>query len=168
MIKSIMHHAKAYIRFYGEAAFFSIYIINRTINIHNEKQTPDHVWSNQKPNVSHLHVWGCDVHYHNRKQQRINKLDVNSKTGIFVGYDINNDRYYRIYDVDNETIIISRDVIFHDDRFSEMKRLNEKMKNLLHEERNNNDSQIDFNINDYLPDSLFRNDNAIADMFGDR
>jgi hypothetical protein len=170
MTKSMMYHANAYIRLYGEAAVASVYILNRTINTHTGTKTPNELWDNQKPNTSHLHVWGCDVHYHNHKEKRTNKLDMNSKPGIFVGYDTNNDVYYRIYDVDNGKIIISRDVIFHDDRFNEMKRLNERMKDLLNNENNNDDhdnSYTKININDYLPDSLFRSKNAIADMFGD-
>ena len=38
-----------------------------------------------------MHIFASDVYYHNHKDNRDGKLDVNAWKGIFVGYDHNND-----------------------------------------------------------------------------
>ena len=41
----------------------------------------------------------------------------------FAGYDNHNDAYERVFDGNTEKIVRTRDVTFHDNRFTEMKRL---------------------------------------------
>ena len=168
MVRAMLHHADAEPRLYGEATVAAVHILNMTVNVHHPSITPYELWYHRKPDASHLHVWGCDVHYHHHKQKRENKFDANSKLGIFVGYVPHNATYYRIYDVDDFTITISRDVIFHEDRFTEMKRLKERM-NDDHLDDANHDLSIlkttRMTIDDYLPDSLFKVKYAVADMF---
>ncbi len=184
MVRSMMHHAEAYIGLYGEAVMTTLYIINRT-SVHNNQTgeftglTPYELYTGIKPTIKHFHVWGCDTYYYHHQEKRENKLDVTSLPGIFVGYDKSNETYYRIYNVDKNIIVISRDVKFYDDKFNEMRRLcahmNEKKKkyknnNKNNNKKNNNDNEHDHivkDINDYLPDSLFDNNNdMILDMFG--
>jgi hypothetical protein len=86
----------------------SAYIIDRTSNHHDLTKTPYEKFTGIKPNITNLHVWGCDVHYYNHEQN--NKLSSKSKPGIFVGYDTN-DTYYRILDIDNNKIIITLNVM---------------------------------------------------------
>jgi hypothetical protein len=170
MVKSVMHHAGAYLGLYGEAFVCSGYILNRTINTRNEDRTPYEVRTHRKPNTTHFHVWGCDVYYLLDKHKRENKFDTNAIIGIFVGYDANNDRYYRIFNVDEEKIIISYNCVFHDDRFTEMKRLCDIKKNEEDDINLSNNvllNSMKANIDDFLPDSFFRSSNAIAGMFGD-
>lgn len=170
MMLSIMYHARAYLRLYGEAAVFIIFILNRTTNTRTELITPIEQRTHRKPNLSNLHVWGCDVDYHTQKQKRESKLSWKSKPGIFVGYDEHNDRYYRIFDVDREGIVTTHEVVFHDDRFTEMKRLREIIKQKNDEEDHDDDITAmmpNMNKNDYLSDEYLDNPELMASMFGD-
>ena len=163
MTRAIMYHACAYIGLWGEAAMVSIYIINITTNKNDNIKTPSEKYNDIKPTIAHLHVWGCDVYYHNHQEKRKNKLDVTGIRGIFVGYDVNNNTYYRILDVEKNIIVTSHDVKFFDEKFDEMK----KLCNIMNEENNNDhDQNNDKNINDFLPDSLFSNPSMILHMFG--
>ena len=96
-------------------------------NKNDNIKTPYEKYNDIKPTIKHLHVWGCDVYYHNHQEKRKSKLDVTGIPGIFVGYDMNNDIYYRILDVDKNIIVISHDVTFFDEKFDEMKKLCMKM-----------------------------------------
>jgi transposase InsO family protein len=170
---AMMHHAKAYLPFYGEAAACTVYIINRTTNTRTELVTPIQHRTHTTPNTSHFHVWGCDVDYHIHKQYRDNKFAARSKPGIFVGYDEHNERYYRVFELEKHTIITTHEVTFHDDRFDNMKRLRRTMNEQNDESYYDEEIDIDLsdvmtrmNKNDYLPDEYVTSD-AIADMFGD-
>src|SRR6185436_3294914 len=68
-----------------------------------------------KPDINHLCVFGCDayVHIHDRK-----KMDPKSVPGIFIGYDLIKENGYRVYDVENNKIIVSRDVSFNESSFT--------------------------------------------------
>jgi hypothetical protein len=170
MSKSMMHHACAYIGLYGEAFVCSGYILNRTVNTRDEKKTPLEIRTGRKPNTSHFHVWGCDVYYVLDQKKRENKFDTKARIGIFVGYDAHNDLYYRIFNVDEERIVISYSCVFHDDRFTEMKRLC-NIKNNEEDDINLSNNvllnSMKVSINDFLPDSFFRSEEAVASVFGD-
>jgi hypothetical protein len=167
---AIMHHAGAYPQLYGEAMACFVYVLNRTTNSRSELITPREHRTGIKPDVSYFHVWGCDVYYHHRKKHRQHKFDAKGITGIFVGYDEDNASYYRVFNVDDEEVIITRDVIFHDDRFNEMQRLRAVMHSKTdHAQYDDFDITRSLsiskriNIDDSLPDDVPAE--AIADMF---
>ena len=165
---SMMHHAHAYLPLYGEAAVCSVHILNRTTNTRTELITPIAHRIHRKPDTNHLHVWGCDVDYHVFKTKRKEKFAAKSKPGIFVGYDENNDLYYRIFDIETHAIVITRDVIFHENRFTMMKRLRNEMNNTNDNEYHDEDiTTVMQNVisDDYLPENI--NEEAIASMFDD-
>src|SRR5271163_3221509 len=117
-----------------------------------------------------MHVFGCDVYCYNHKVHRENKLDTTSNKGIFVGYDKYNDTYYRIYDPDENKIIISRDVKFYDNNFTISKQLKHKFKNDNDIDDKNDLSKeelvyIDASLDDTLDDTY--TDNQIEEMFKD-
>ena len=62
-----MHHAKAWLPLFGERIMAIVYIENRTTNTRTERMTPIEHRTGRKPSVKHVHVWGCDVFYHNHK-----------------------------------------------------------------------------------------------------
>jgi hypothetical protein len=70
-----------------------------------------------------MHVFGCNAHYSVHKSERENKLDAVAKVAIFVGYEDNNDTYYKLFNVDENKIVLSRDVKFFDESFKEMRKL---------------------------------------------
>ena len=50
-----------------------------------ENKNPKEVFSDKKPEVIHLKIFGCPVYIHIPKEKRT-KLDPSGKKGIFVGY----------------------------------------------------------------------------------
>ena len=60
--------------------------------------------------VSYFQVFGCDACVHIPKGQRT-KLDPRLKKRVFVGYNPVSTSY-RLYDRDNDSIVLNKDVVF--------------------------------------------------------
>ncbi|GBN12713.1 Retrovirus-related Pol polyprotein from transposon TNT 1-94 [Araneus ventricosus] len=95
-------------RFWAEAAMTATYLQNR-LPTKPKRKTPYELWTNRKPNLSHIRVFGCKAYAYIQKQRR-GKLDSKAVEGIFLGYDYRS-KGYRIYLGDNK-IMISRTVKF--------------------------------------------------------
>ena len=72
--------------------------------------TPYEVWKGYKPNVNHLHIFGCSAYAHIPNDER-SKMDLKAKKSIFLGYGIGV-KGYRLFDTDTSKVIYSSDVIF--------------------------------------------------------
>ncbi|KAG6481290.1 hypothetical protein ZIOFF_057886 [Zingiber officinale] len=72
------------------------------------------MWHNEKLSLNHLRVYGSICHVHVPEKKRT-KLDEKSKIGILVGY-CSGIRGYRVFDPVGGKIIISRDIIFEEDK----------------------------------------------------
>jgi hypothetical protein len=70
----------------------------------------DEMFTEKKPEVSHLKIFGCPIFIHIPKEKR-NKLEPSGKKGIFVGY-CEVSKAFRIYIPGHRHIEISRDVTF--------------------------------------------------------
>jgi hypothetical protein len=71
------------------------------------------MFTEKKPEVSHLKIFGCRVFIHIPKEKR-NKLEPFGKKGIFMGY-CEVSKAFRIYILDNHHIEISRDMTFDEE-----------------------------------------------------
>ena len=60
-------------------------------------------------------VFGCQVYFYVPGQFKKKKFSGNSLPDIFLGYDERNPTAYRIYDINNNKIILSRAVEFFED-----------------------------------------------------
>jgi len=145
MAKSMMFHCDAYVPFWGEAVLVSAYLLRMSLAGASATCTPTELWSQSRPSMKHLHVFGCNAYYHVHKNNRDGKLDEHAKIAIFVGYDETNNTYYRLYDVNMNKCVISRDVKFYDRSFTEMKKMKEEC---VHRNR------MRLNDDDALPDVL--------------
>jgi hypothetical protein len=76
--------------------------------------TPEEAWSGHKPSVTHLQVFGC-VAYAKIPNARRTKLDDKSEKCIFVGYG-DKRMGYKLYNPITKKVIMSRDVIFEEDK----------------------------------------------------
>jgi len=76
--------------------------------------TPQEAWSGHKPSVTHLRVFGC-VAYAKIPDARRTKLDDKSEKCIFVGYG-ERKMGYKLYNLITKKVIMSRDVIFEEDK----------------------------------------------------
>jgi hypothetical protein len=126
MTKSMLIHSGVSKKLWDEATMMAVYLLRRCTNKNNPRITPLELITQQKPSIKHLHTFGCDVHYLIQKENRQTKLDENARKGIFVGYGANNDTYYRIYDREKNKIIISRDVKFNEQSFTEAHKMKEE------------------------------------------
>ncbi|CAG4939045.1 unnamed protein product [Colias eurytheme] len=116
MNRSIVEKARCLIfdadldkKFWSEAVNTSVYLRNRSVVTGLNNRTPYEVWSGQKPNLSHLRIFGSKVMVHVPKQKRL-KWDEKAKQLILVGY-AENIKGYRVYDKKSNTVTTSRDIV---------------------------------------------------------
>ena len=95
-------------RFWAEAANTAVYLQNRTVFGLSDK-TPYELWTNKKPDVSHLRIFGSTVMTHVPKEKRL-KWDKKSQKCILVGY-AEEVKGYRVYNLKTQSVTTSRDVI---------------------------------------------------------
>ena len=97
-------------RFWAEALSTAVYLRNRSPTTAVEGKTPFEAWTEQKPNVGHLRVFGCAAYAHVAKDER-QKLDAKSRKCVLLGYGTER-KGYRLYDPRRERVFYSRDVVF--------------------------------------------------------
>lgn len=111
--KAMIHDQNLHISFWGEASNTAVYIQNHCPHSVLDNITPEEVFSRIKPDLSHLHIFGCPVYVYIPKEKRT-KLEPSRKKGVFIGYS-ENSKGYKIYIPGQKTIEISRDVKFEED-----------------------------------------------------
>jgi hypothetical protein len=96
--------------FLRRGAIATCYVQNQSPTKVIVQKIPYELWHGAKPNVTHLHVFGCDAHIHVLEELR-QKLDSKNQKCIFIGY---NDEVkgFKFYDPQNKKLLISHDVIF--------------------------------------------------------
>ena len=123
MVRSMLAHCKLPFTFWGAAVTTAIYIRNRTILIRDTNKTSEELFTNNKPTVKHLKVFGCNAYVH---QQDRTKLENKTKPGIMIGYG-DTVYYYSIYMVETMSIVITRDVDFNENLFTHAQQLNDTL-----------------------------------------
>ena len=126
MMRTIIEHASAMlwtallpIGFWAAAVKTAVFLTNRS----PASALPDHItpfecYFGRKPNLGFLRVWGCKAAAHIPDQLRT-KTDWSSKSSthcIFIGYS-DTENLYELWDVDNNTMIRKRDVVFWEHEF---------------------------------------------------
>ena len=96
--------------FWRHAVGTAVHVYNVTPISKAEFLTPKEMWSNSKPDISHLRIFGCAAYIHVLKGKR-RKLDPKSREMIFVGYK-NLSKGWQFWDAKNRCIKISHDVKF--------------------------------------------------------
>ena len=86
-----------------------MYMINRTPSIPIGLKVPEEVWSGKAPEYGHMKRFGCLVYYHVDQ----GKLKPRAKKGVFLGYP-QGVKGYRIWNLEEKKIVISRNVAFHE------------------------------------------------------
>ena len=114
-MRAMLYHAKLPKKFWAEAINTAVYLKNRSPHSYLDGLTPFEIFHGQKPNLSHLRVFGCLTTVHIPKQQRL-KVYAKAKVKIFIGYP-DNVKGYRLMDPESLKVTISRNVIFHEDKF---------------------------------------------------
>jgi hypothetical protein len=81
--------------------------------------TPFEAWNGHKPTVEHIRKWGCKVYRHINKETGRKKWHKKSMTGFLVGYEMGG--FYRIYHPVSKEVKVSRDVVFDETQFFNMR-----------------------------------------------
>ncbi|GBN01358.1 Copia protein [Araneus ventricosus] len=117
-------------KFWGEAVCTATYF--NFLPTKPNKKTPYELWTNRKPDLSHIRILGCKAYAYVRKQKR-GKLDDKAVEGVYLGYD-NRSKGYRIYLGVNNTMI-SRTLKFEENYLpydeKELKNQEENTKQLV-------------------------------------
>ena len=79
------------------------YLLNRVPSKAVSK-TPFELWTDRKPSVRHLHVWGCptEVRVYNPQEKKLNSRTIN---GFFIGY-LEKSKGHRFYCPNHSTRIV--------------------------------------------------------------
>ena len=77
-----------------------------------QDRTPYEAWTGNKPNVSHLKIFGYGTYTHVPKDER-GKLDSKTRRSIFLGYG-QGVKGYCLYDKAQKRIFYSRNVVFNE------------------------------------------------------
>lgn len=114
MARSFLKEMKMPCTFWGEAIRHSIYILNRLPTRAVTGVTPYEAWSELKPHVGHIRVFGCTAHM-KVPGVKVSKLDDRSIPVVNLGKEPGS-KAYRLYDPETGRIFVSRDVIFEEDK----------------------------------------------------
>ena len=107
-VRAMLTQAKLPKKFWVEALNTAVYLRNRSPTKAVNHATPFEAWIGNKPDVSHLHSFGCTAYAHIPKDER-KKLDSKTRKCIFLGYGTET-KGYRLYDCERKGVFYSRDV----------------------------------------------------------
>ena len=111
--RSMLHAAGLPPKFWGDAVLTAVYLRNRLPTRALNSVTPYEAWRGEKPNLSHLRVWGCLAYVHVPRVKR-NKLAATARACVFVGYPPEA-KGWKLYDPTRGRYIVTRDVSFQED-----------------------------------------------------
>ena len=114
MTRSILKHMSMPNYLWGEAVRHSTYLINRVATRVLVSQTPYQVFKRKKPSIEHIHVFGC-LGYAKKDIRHLRKLDDRSQKLVHLGTEPGS-KAYRLYDPINRKVVVSRDVVFDENK----------------------------------------------------
>lgn len=160
----MMHHASLPREFWAESVSTAAYLRNRSPNSSLKGITPYEVLFNQKPNVSHLKVFGCLAFLHIPTENR-RKFEEKSRRVIFVGYPAGT-KGYKLYDPLSKRFIRGRDVMFAEKKFYEFsKDSSAQPKSFYYPEEDKSievqEKQPENDEGDQIVDDMNVNENAV-------
>ena len=111
--RAMLHAAGLPLSFWECAVMAAVYLRNRSPTKALTDATPYEAWRGDKPDLSHLRVFGCRAYMHVDKTKR-SKLQPRSIPVVFVGYAAEA-KAWLVYDpVSSKKTHVSRDVTFHE------------------------------------------------------
>lgn len=102
-------------KFWAEAVLTATHLINKLPSSVLNWKSPFEVLHNKTPDFNSLKVYGC-LCYATVLGPTKTKFDARSKRCMFLGY-VSGCKGYKLYDLIDKCVIVSRDVIFYEDHF---------------------------------------------------
>ena len=100
--------------FWPEAVNWSFYVLNRSPTVAVKDVTPEEAWSGIKPSVEHFRVFGSIAHVHVPEVRRT-KLEDKSYNCVLLGIS-DESKGYRLYEPISKKVVVSRDVVFEENK----------------------------------------------------
>ncbi|KAL4340022.1 hypothetical protein GQ457_08G034200 [Hibiscus cannabinus] len=113
--RALFFQSRVPIRFWGECLLTATYIINRLPSKSLDGKSPYELLHSQPPTYSHLKTFGCMCFVSTLKSSR-DKFTERALPGVFIGY-ASGVKGYKVYVLQSRSIVISRNVVFHEDIF---------------------------------------------------
>ncbi|CAN1263655.1 Retrovirus-related Pol polyprotein from transposon TNT 1-94 [Linum perenne] len=113
--RALLFQSSLPIKFWGYAVNHSVHLINRLPTPVLNGRTPFEVLTSKTVSYDHLRVFGCLVYSTILTPGRL-KFDSRASTCVFLGFPANTKGYY-LYNLQNNQVSISRDVVFHESLF---------------------------------------------------
>jgi hypothetical protein len=110
----MLHDHSLPLYLWAEACATAVYLQNRSPHRILGKMTPEEAFTDRRPDVEHIRIFGCSTFSHVPSERRT-KLDPTAQQGILVGY-LEVSKAYRIYIPSLRKVVVSRDVRFEEDR----------------------------------------------------
>ncbi|KAL5836714.1 hypothetical protein ACOSQ3_013883 [Xanthoceras sorbifolium] len=115
MVRSFLKRSSVSKSFWPEAVNWSIHILNRSPTFAVQNMTPEEAWSGNRPAIDHFRIFGCIAFAHILDEKR-KKLDDKGEKCIFLGVS-KQSKAYKLYNPKTKKIVISRDVVFDEEKF---------------------------------------------------
>jgi hypothetical protein len=113
-------------------------------------KVPEELWSNKKPDLKYLRVFGCNAYYHTPSEKR-KKLDPKGKKGVFIGFS-EEVLGWKVLDITTMKVVVSKDVVFDEQQFTEGRELR----------RLKGDSDGDVDDDHYYEELTFNNETKLV------
>jgi hypothetical protein len=110
----LLHDQSLSLYLWAEACATAVYLQNRRPHRILGKMTPEEAFTDRRPDVKHIRIFGCSTFSHVPSERRT-KLDPTSQQRILVGYS-EVSKAYRIYIPPLRKVVVSNDVRFEEDR----------------------------------------------------
>lgn len=107
--RTLLNSKKLPLKLWAEAASTAAYLLNRT-TVKNCNKTPYELWTNRKPNLSHLREFGEEAHVIDESRKE-SKWSPKTKRALLVGY-THKANTYRMYVPEDHRVVVTCDVVF--------------------------------------------------------
>lgn len=101
--------------FWGKSILIAAYIVKKLLSVTLDWKSPYEALYDTEPNYTFLRTFGC-LRYATNVLPFKDKFDPRAKKCIFIGY-CSGQKTYKLFDLVNKKVIMSRDVVFHEHIF---------------------------------------------------
>jgi hypothetical protein len=85
VVRAMIHDQDIPMHLWVEATKVTTYVYNKISHSALGFKNPKEIFTRNKPEVSHLKIFGCSIYLHILKEKRT-KLDPSGEKGVFFGY----------------------------------------------------------------------------------